>query len=686
MAAQHKPLRFLFSKYAALAPTKGSHVEAEQGALQHHNVLRPLKLPGWSKAGSLSDLHLLESDVSQSKLDRIQVFLALSKVPGRSPPSVVNSSTGTSVTASCGQSRGRPRAARGDRVSSSESPTRFRSRSQEFENIYRLAASRCSHELLKNGRLHLGSSAHQLGSSYPTTCTHSPTDKSSNSKRIQINGKNNSQKQNRATLSLTLKRPESANSNDLSIRGEEAAPTRAVMQVKIEEKRNTNTDGYASLRPAHPLNFSYQDLNIMISGNYPVQSQNHRGPSSKLSKRRDEPCAGVSSVEREQRIQARQIPRCPSLSTVDADRLDSSCYHYLLDGYTSSSGSSTLTSDDSEGASSKVSARAQRPSTSGTEATAQRLRNLHTRTTDLSSPPSQTQSVLPQGVPGMFGAPSAPSNSVKSPELPWPPRYALNPPWTSFDDIQAQNGPDFGYCNKRSRRFKDREKYNKTGALWASEFADKGHQNGKVHVVPSHVSTECEQCNLYNSQCAKHQTRKHQALLSSPLSNDIATADGNNVTNSYHKPLHPHQRNKSREDNSICSPSKLYLPPPTAATTNSSLNVNIGIKEPYSASTSRTRATANSVQVHYDKYMPNTRSQPRGTLPLDKPSKTSLFVDNVTNQAYNRHQTSNDPLAKQTASSSSDHRSPQSHPRKPRSGVAYSWERASKVSFVNTTV
>ena len=669
MAAQPKPLRFLFSKYAALAPNRTSHPEPQQ-ELQPHGILRPLKLPGWSKAGSLSDLHLLGSDVSQSKLDRIHVFLTLSEVPGRSPPSVVDSSAGTSTTqdtASGGQSRERRRVAGGGRGSSSGSPTRFRSKSQEFENIYRLAASRCSPEFLKNGRIHLGSSAHQLASSYQSV--HSPTGNNRAKTQLQIS-KHRNQKHN---LSLNSKRPESANSNDLSIRGEEAAPTRGVMQVMIEERRNPVINGNGFQRPAEPLSYSYQDLNIMIGGNYPAKPRRQRDLSAKQNNRHIEANSDYSTVEREQRIPAGQLQRCPSLSTVDADRLDSSCYHYLLEGLTSDIGSSTLTSDDSDGAFSKVSALAQRPSTSGTEATAQRLRNLHTRTTYLSSPPSQIQSILPLGIQGM---PGAPSSGAKSPELPWPPRYALNPPWITYKDLQTQNGPDFGFCNKRSRRVKDREKYRKTGETWDKGFDVSGQLKRKVHIVPSHVSTDCEQCNFYNTHSAKHKTQTQLECTSSPASNDTQTSQRNQTSNGHHKLILTNQHNEQKEENSDESPSKACLPPPTA-TTNSSLKVNIGIKESHSAT---------PVQVRHGKALPSSKSFTKGTLLLGKSHKTPLYLDNVTNQHHNRHITSKDKPTRQDVPASSDNLNQESQQHKSRFNVAYSWDRASKVSFVNSSV
>ena len=690
MAAQPKPLRFLFSKYAALAPNRTSQPEPQQ-EVQPHGALRPLKLPGWSKAGSLSDLHLLGSDVSQSKLDRIHVFLALSEVPGRSPPSVVDSSVGTSSTqdtvASRGQSRGRPRVAGGGRGSACGSPTRFRSRSQEFENIYRLAASRCSPEFLRNGRFHLGNSAHPLTSSYPSV--HSPPG-ISNNKPAQLNGKHNIQKHYAGFITLNSKRPDSANSNNLSTRGEDAASTRGITQVMIEERRNTNTDLYGSLRPAHLLNYSYQDLNSMIGGNYPYPSNSRlcqRPPPGRVAKRRDETETGVSTVEQEQRIPARQLLRCPSLSTVDADRLDSSCYHYLLEEFSSDSESSALISGASDGASSKVSARAQRPSTSGTEATTQRLRNLYTRTTDLSSPPSQTQSILPSGIPGISGAPVAPSSIAKSPELPWPPHYALNPPWTSYEDIQALNGMDLGYLSRRTRRSRDRERYRKSGGMWGKDYEIKGNPKGKVHVVPSHVDTECEQCNVYNTHCAKHKAPEQSACPSSPLSNSTQTAENNhNINKDNHKPSFSSQHSQTKEENNRVSPSKLYLPPPTA-TTNSSLKVNIGIKDKHSASTCRTRANVPSIHARHEKPMSGTRPPSKGTLLLGTPGKTSFLVDSsALGQSLTRHPTSADPRPGQEVLASSDSRTHQTHQRKPRSSVAYSWDRASKVSFVNTTV
>ncbi|RUS76417.1 hypothetical protein EGW08_015827 [Elysia chlorotica] len=692
MATQPKPLRFLFSKYAALAPNRASP-EAQ-------GILRPLKLPSWGKSGSLSDLHLLGSDVSQSKLDRINLFLALSEIPGRSPPSLVDSTAGTNTsqdTTSCGQSRGRPRGPDGGgRGSLSGSPTsRFRSKSQEFENIYRLAAARCSPEFLKNGRVHVGSSTHKL-----IHTNHSPPGNNGIRKHEQISKPYKNQKH--IKLSLNPKRPESETSNDLSIRDEEnALPTLGVMHVMIEERRNTGTDGgRGSLRPAHPLSYSYQDLNAIIGGGYPARQRRQRGFSAKRVNchgegSRDEASPG----DREQRIPAGQLPRCPSLSTVDADRLDSSCYHYLLEGLSSSSASSTLSSDHSDdGQFSKVSARAQRPSTSGTEATALRIRNLHTRTTDLSSPPAQSQvgCVLPLGMQAV-----APSSGVRSPELPWPPRYALSLPWVTHEDIQANNAPDFGVCGRQARRLRDRnrDRNRGVGQTWDKDFGVSGlYSRRKVHVVPSHVSTDSEQLNACDSQYAKYKARNETfpEVTSTPSHNDTQTSNKNHFNtcnnNGFNKHLfsnHHNQRKGERTNGHPPSPEQ-YLPPPTATTTNSSLKVNIGVKDPSSASPARARIVAAAAAIPREERAPsNTRPITRGTLLVGKPDKPPLCTaaSNGSNQTSFRHISSRDHRAsRQDPSGFSDQVNQPNQPRKTRSSVSYSWDRASKVSLVNTTV
>ncbi|GFN81028.1 hypothetical protein PoB_000753400 [Plakobranchus ocellatus] len=672
MTAQQKPLRFLFSKYAALAPNGTSPPGSKQQ--QPYDSLRSLKVPGWSKSGSLGDLHLLASDISQSKLDRIHIFLALSEVPGQSPASVMDSSVGSSSildTGSCGQSRGTTRAGEGGRGSRVGSPARFRSRSQEFESIYRLAASRCSPEFLKNGFWHTEYYA-QKTSYFQNSISHQGGQSAmliNNNKQVDIHGKRTNKKQ---SSSENTNKGESAKSNDISVRGEDTASTRDVLQLMIEERRHNNIDGCGSLRPAHQLSFSYQDLNNMIDGKYPISSRRQRHPSAKHNKGLDEQ---KTYFTQEQRVLAGQLPRCNSLSTVDADRLDSSCYHYLLERLSSDNSSGILTSEATERASSKASARAQRPSTSGTEATAQRLRNLHTRTTDLSSPPSQSrqQPILPPGLPGMSNAPLAPSSSIKSPELPWPPCYALIPSWPSYEDIQTLNGPG---DNRRNRRTKDCEKYRKIDGIWEKGPQTPLHLKNKIHIVPSHTTTICEKCNLFNTQCAQHTSSMKSKRPTSPK-NAVENLENVLQGNNYHKqPLPQNQITHNRKIKSN-GQSKYYFPPATA-NTNSSMKVNIGIKEPFSATISKAHIAPTSKEFQYGQCLSNPKPLVNGN--LDR----ILNVDSISNHRH--HFISSNSSSVPSSSNYSDRLKRQNQPQKSRSSVSYSWDRASKVSFVNTII
>nr|KAG5703195.1 hypothetical protein BaRGS_027360 [Batillaria attramentaria] len=169
-------------------------------------------------------------------------------------------------------------------------------------------------------------------------------------------------------------------------------------------------------------------------------------------------------------------------SSFDADRVDFEQFDYVFDRFSISSTDSDTTLSGQESDARTFSARAQRPSTTDTVATQQRL--VETRASGILPPASPI-------------SPRMTSDQRHRGGESWPPQYTVVPSWPALDDPFRFQYRGCGVHRDIMRRLhKSRGKRHQNRKGSDAEQQQKQPQKLKV-VVPSHTNTECAECKLY---------------------------------------------------------------------------------------------------------------------------------------------------------------------------------------------